>query len=208
VIIDGHGRSRNIAYAFHAYEDTQSHLWVLRHLFSVLPARVDRVYVSAITTIGGVFLHLCCLHHLVETLLRILPRSSVPDIKHSVPSFGQHITRFPLLRARNPGTHSLTNILFRVRTFNGSCGQCYVITKFTAGVRTSGRIKVENRVNKAFGDTKTPISIVIGRLLERTNEKTEMEKLHDRQVMSYVIVIVYHGLTLYYRNPVPGTTLK
>ena len=58
----------------------------------------------------------------------------------------------------------------------------WVGTRFTCGVRTSGRIEAENHVNKLFSGPKTMISTLVENLINRKKEQEEKTTLKVRSV--------------------------
>ena len=200
VVVDEYGKSRNIAYVLHAYEDTESHTWVSTHLFAVLPPHINRVYVSdsdtrlesAIAQLGGIW-HLLCLHHLggnlsknLTTLLgarfQLFSLDFWQTYHQMCPaafdeSWKNLLEKYPLTR------RYLTKELWPKHE---RWAWCYVTTEFTCGIRTSGRLEVENRINKEFGNTKTPVSTLIDRLITQANEQENNNTLQDHRVRCFL----------------------
>jgi hypothetical protein len=58
----------------------------------------------------------------------------------------------------------------------------YVMTRFTCGVRTSGRIESEHQKNRDYGNSKTPLHALVEKLIERSDSQNVSERLRDRQV--------------------------
>jgi hypothetical protein len=58
----------------------------------------------------------------------------------------------------------------------------YLATRYMCGVRTSGRVEGENRVNKLIGDSKTTAYELVMKLIERSNMQADLEVLRVREV--------------------------
>ena len=58
----------------------------------------------------------------------------------------------------------------------------YVSHKFTCGVRTNGRVEVENRITKAFGGPRKSLKDLFDGLNERTDGQSLQETLRVRDV--------------------------
>lgn len=198
VIVDGQYVTQNVGYSFLNSETTESHQWALRHLFGMLPLRVDRVFVSdhdlalekAIELLGDdAPFHLLCLHHLAGNFVLQLKRILLLDFDACYSQFWlvyyslspdafeaawtAFISKWPL------AAPYLNDQLYPTRK---RWAWCYVKSRFTAGVRTSGRIERENRVNRDFGDSSTPLHTICDRLISRSIEQDEQSRLRKRQV--------------------------
>ncbi|PPQ81028.1 hypothetical protein CVT26_002883 [Gymnopilus dilepis] len=196
IIIDNFGKSRNIWYALQAYEDAATHSWVFRcHLevagvppTTLITDRGPGLISSAIRDLPLTD-HVYCLFHLDENVTKNLrPRlgSEWPDFQRNFwrvynavsPEefdrlWNELISRFPAAK------EYLENELYPCRE---KWAWAWVSTKFTAGVRTNGRVEIENRVNKEFADPKTSIFQVYVRLNERTQGQAADDMIRVRDV--------------------------
>ncbi|KAJ7641616.1 hypothetical protein FB45DRAFT_702424, partial [Roridomyces roridus] len=60
-----------------------------------------------------------------------------------------------------------------------------ISSTFTAGVRTTGRVESENRVNKIIGGPKKTLLQLFDGLNARTDEQTENDLIRQRQLHEY-----------------------
>ncbi|KAF8319136.1 hypothetical protein DL93DRAFT_2054055 [Clavulina sp. PMI_390] len=193
-VIDHHNRTRTIAFAILDSESTGSHGWALGHLFNILPPLAFRPYFSdhdlaleKALTQHDVW-HGLCIHHISGNILLQLRRILLGRFDQFFADFWR------VYYALSPAAfeHAWSQL---VENYPEACSyleeQLYptrdrwrwasVMSRFTAGVRTTGRVEGENRVNRDFGDSSTPIHVLFERLLERINTQDEQAKLRNRQ---------------------------
>ena len=197
VVINHRNKTQVIAYALHTTETIEDHEWVLRILFTSLQPRIDRVYVSdfdlaldhVVATFG--IYHVLCLHHLSSNIA-----------KNLAPVLG--VLFQPFLTRFWQAYYSVSPAAFDVRwaalltDFPRSRDYLekvleptkerwawhWTATRFTCGVRTSGRVESENRVNKMFGNPKSSLFSLVKTLIEHSDEQMEQEQLAAREVRS------------------------
>ncbi|KAJ7785371.1 hypothetical protein DFH07DRAFT_726502, partial [Mycena maculata] len=75
-----------------------------------------------------------------------------------------------------------------------------VSTIFTAGVRTTGRVETENRVNKAIGGPKKSLFQLYCGLNDRTKDQTEHEQIDQRQTLFLRIINILRKFVGPYAN--------
>jgi hypothetical protein len=197
IIIDGHGRSRNAWYAFQALEDHAHHAWVLQcHLDSAgfapetFISDRHRSLISAVEEVLVVSEHIFCMHHLDgnvdKNLRKVIPSDQWMSFKNNF---------WAVYRAISPEDF---DIQWRQLTAQYSAAQkyldeelypcrrqwawVYVSHKFTCGVRTNGRVEVENRITKAFGGPRKSLKDLFDGLNERTDGQSLQETLRVRDV--------------------------
>lgn len=196
ILIDNFGSSRNAWYAFHKSEDTDTHNWVFRcHLDSV--GRPPEILVSDRhpSLIGSAKItmpltnHFYCLNHLNGNIAQKLRPVLGPEWDNFTRDFWaayravspEEFDRlWNLLLSRYPaGRIYLEEEIYPSREH---WGWAWLSTTFTAGVRTNGRVEVENRVNKALGGPKKTLFQVFNALNERTASQTAKEMVQVREV--------------------------
>jgi hypothetical protein len=196
IVIDNFGRTRNCWYAIHRTEDTETHNWVFKnHLRgSRRPPEVlgsDRhssLIASAVDTLPLTF-HLYCLHHLggnIATNLRPVLRSDWDQfncdfwVAYRAVSPEEFEREWHVLTTRYPSAAKyLDEELYSCRSH---WAWAWVSTIFTGGVRTTGRVEGENRVNKAIGGPKKTFLQLFNGLNDRTQEQTSKDLIQVRQV--------------------------
>lgn len=192
-------------YALHQKEDTETHIWVLQEHLKGAEAppeifgsdRHPSLIAAARATIPTA-LHIYCLHHLTGNIaqnLRVKLGSDWGDFQqhfwavyHAV-SPDEFDRLWDLLTTRYPIAQPyLDEELYPCRQ---RWAYAWVGTVFTAGVRTTGRMESENRVNKAIGGPKKSIFQLYDGLNVRTNDQTQLDLISQRQVcVSYMCYIL------------------
>ena len=197
IIIDGHNRSQNAWYAFQALEDHAHHAWVLQcHLNSTGYAPETfisdrhRSLISAVEEVLVVSEHIFCMHHLDgnvdKNLRKVIPSDQWMPFKNNFWAVYRAISpedfdlQWRQLTAQYPTAQKyLDEELFPCRR---QWAWVYVSHKFTCGVRTNGRVEVENRITKAFGGPRKSLKDLFDGLNERTNGQSLQETLRVRDV--------------------------
>ena len=195
IVIDHQCKSRNIAYALHTTESAEDHEWVVNILFEVLTPNPNRFYFSdfdlAIDKVLSTkdITHGLCLHHLAGNITKSLGPALGALFQSFVAAFWQvYYTISPddfelkwakLLEDFPRSRAYLEKVLYPVKE---RWAWAWISACFTCGVRTSGRVECENRVNKLFGNTKTSVYKLVKALIERVHQQKEDEKLSAVQV--------------------------
>ena len=201
VVIDNTGTSRNAWYALHATEDLAHHNWVLRcHLDSaggvhpeVFASDRSQTLISSVEATLPLTDHIYCLHHLdgnVTTNLRGSLGTEWSNFQHDFWAAYRAVSPeefdrlWKHLVSRYPSTQAYLDAeLFPSRE---RWAWAWVSFKFTAGVRTNGRVEAENRVNKSIGGPKTGLKQLFDRLNERTNGQRVNEMIRVREVCKFL----------------------
>ena len=196
VVIDNTGSSRNAWYALHATEDLAHHNWVMRcHLDSagthpeVFASDRSASLISSVEAILPLTDHIYCLHHLdgnVTTNVRGGLGAEWGNFQHDFWAAYRAVSPEEFERlwkhlvTRYPSTQAyLDSELYLCRK---RWAWAWVSFKFTAGVRTNGRVEAENRVNKLIGGPKTGLKQLFDRLNERTDGQHVNEMIRVREV--------------------------
>ena len=226
VIVDQFFVTQNIAYALHDGETADDHAWALDCLLGVLPLLPSRVLLSdydtgleaAIKKYPGIW-HGRCLHHLegnfTKKLALILSplyqsfREEFWTVYHAIsPVAFEHawarlIEHYPAVGPYLQGEPWMTRERW---------AWTYVATRFTCGVRTSGRVEGENAVNRLLGDSKTSLYDLVLNLIARAAAQGDMEVLRICQVSStsrffssFLVLIMMQATWL--RHPTQTDTL-
>lgn len=196
VAIDGFGVSRNIWYCFQEREDAETHAWVLQCHLSTAP-RPPSVFISdkdlaleaAVRETLPFTEHILCLHHLGGNISKNLQPGLGTDWEafmqdfwamYRSPSPDRFDVLFHQILDDYPAAASyLQSALYPTRH---RWAHAWVSTKFTCGIRTNGRVEVENRVNKSLGGPKTTFLTLFNRLNARTDEQSQKHLVAIRQV--------------------------
>ncbi|CAD6904330.1 unnamed protein product [Tilletia controversa] len=186
-VVDGAGRTRNVAYVVQDREDKEAHQWALEQLIitsgfepSVVMSDQDSAFISAVRKVSPTSRHLLCLWHLWKNVRRNL----LSKLRQEWPTFcnvfwSVYQSPSPVafeLRWRNmlqqfPRAHDyLESIQYPNRR---SWAAAWTRTQFTANTRTTGRVESENGVNKLFSNRKTTLSELFPRLLERASQQSD-----------------------------------
>jgi hypothetical protein len=196
VVIDQFFSTRNIAYAFHDGEKAEDHDWALDCLFGVLPPVLERVYFSdfdkgleaAISKRSGIW-HGRCLHHLEGNITKNLVPTLGPLFQPFREAFWA-VYYSPSPAAFERSWNQLLEDFPDAQPYlqaelwptRARWAWPFVATRFTCGVRTSGRVEGENSVNKLLGNVKTTLYDLAMKLMARTEQQTDMEVMRIRQV--------------------------
>src|ERR1700690_3937 len=199
VVIDHFFVSRNIAYALHSSETADEHDWALNCLFEVLPNCPGRVFFSdadkgldlAISRRSGseISFHGRCLNHLDGNVTkRLAPvlgplfqsfREAFWNVYYSPSPAALERVWAELIAKYPTAAPYLVNELWPDRK---RWAWAYVATRYTCGVRTSGRVEVENAVNKLLGHSKTTVHDLCMALIQRADSQKDFEVLRIREV--------------------------
>jgi hypothetical protein len=195
IIVDNFGASRNAWYAFQATEDAESHRWIFQcHLEAaqrppeVLLSDRHGSLISAASQTIPLSRHLYCLHHLTGNItqnLRIVIGSQWEDfmrdfwIVYRAVSPTEFDRLWTNIMAKFPRAHNYLGEIYDCRE---RWAWAWVSHIFTAGIRTNGRVEVENRINKVFGGPKKTLLQLFNSLNERTDGQTVQEMVRVREV--------------------------
>ena len=191
IIIDLSGASRNCFYALHAQEDTLTLSWVLechtKHAGiapEVFGSDRDAALIRGVAETSPLTFHFYCLHHTQGNV-----------VTHARQSLGGRLGSFlqdfwATYRAVSPDEferlwHQLMTKYSEMENYlNGELYSCrerwawaWISTRFTAGVRTTGRVESENRISKVAVTAKTSPK----QLFDFLNERTLQQSVHDLQ---------------------------
>lgn len=217
VVIDQFFKTRNIAYALHNGETANEHQWALDCLFEVLPQCSTRVFFSdadkgldlAVSrrSEAEISFHGRCLNHLDGNIVKKLAPILGPLFQSFREAFwGAYYAISPAalenvwadLVAKYPG--AAPYLQQEIWPDRERWAWAHVVTRFTCGVRTSGRVEGENRINKLLGDTKTTVYALCTNLIRRAEVQSDAEALRIREVRAFT----HHSsniLTLAIRQP-------
>ncbi|KAJ3516162.1 hypothetical protein NLJ89_g1290 [Agrocybe chaxingu] len=228
IIIDGHGSSRNVWYALHAVEDRSHFSWVLQSHIETTGYAPDvfmsdrhAALISSVQETMPLTDHCFCMHHLDgnvdQNLRRTVPPTEWSQFKDgfwaayravSPEEFDRHWRE---LTQRFPSAQKyLDNELYPCRE---QWAWAFMSHKFTCGVRTTGRVEGENRVNKAIGGPKKSLKELFDGLNKRTDGQSvqELIKVRDssRRQHASSIELIFPGplqLLREYAGPFALTT--
>lgn len=196
VIIDGSGRSRNVWYALQEREDIASHSWVLDcYLISTGNAPPDIFFsdrhasvIAAVEHRMPTSAHFFCLNHLngnlTENLVSCLGLQWkdftsafwkvywAPSPEDFDRAWAHLLAVFPAAR---PYLHE------HIYPIRHQWAWAWLSLRFTAGTRTTGRVEVENRVNKTFTGPKVTVLQMFDQLNFRTKGQSARETEALRQ---------------------------
>lgn len=190
IIVDNFGKSCNIWYCLQKTESVALHTWVLQnHLDTAQQA--SEIFASdchislciAIPSVMPFTHHIYCLHHLTSNVSQNL-RSRIGQDQ-----WVSFLKEFWIVyRSISPETFDrLWNELLlhypdAYEYLNNELYPCrqrwawaWVSHMFTAGIRTNGRLEVENQVNKYLGGPKKTALQLVQALNERTHEQAQKE---------------------------------
>jgi hypothetical protein len=185
IIIDSNGRSRNGWYAFQKKEDTETHEWIFRcHLRvsgevhpEILVSDRSGALIAAASSVLIFTFHIFCLSHLLENIDKNLARALGGDWKNFLEDFWgcyravspeDFETKWADLVRRYPGARAYLHELHQVRD---RWAWAWISVVFTAGIRTNGRVEVENRITKVLSGPKKTLFQVFNALNDRTEEQ-------------------------------------
>lgn len=204
VVIDHQQKTRSLAYALHTTETIEDHKWAVDHLFSLLPPHPSRVYfsdfdlaVDHVMSSKDVW-HGLCLHHLGDNITKNLapvlgvlfqPFSmAFWQVYYSISPDAFDVKWAKLLEDFPRSRDYLERVLGPTKE---RWAWAWVSARFTCGVRTSGRVESENRINKLLGDTKTGLYDLVRNLIERAEEQAGNEKLNAIKVRSWFTLVTH-----------------
>jgi hypothetical protein len=199
IIIDGFGHSRNAWYCFQEVEDADTHAWVFRnHLQSagrapdaLISDRSPAIILAASRTMPTTS-HIYCLYHLegnITTNLRPVLGAAWEAFKakfwdmYLSPAPESFEQRWSTLIDEYPLAEQYLAELYGCKE---RWAYAWVMTMFTAGTRTNGRVESENRVNKGLGGPKKNFKQFVEALNERSGEQTVNDMIEVRQVCSTI----------------------
>ncbi|RXW11648.1 hypothetical protein EST38_g14207 [Candolleomyces aberdarensis] len=196
IIVDGQGSSRNVWYCLMLLENTDYHSWVLRCLLNASNDQHPQIFVSdrdtaliaAVRDILPMSFHIYCLHHLSGNFDTNLPKLAIPFNKFLVdfwnafravsPEEFDHL--WAILCGKYPrAANYLNKNLYETREH---WAWAWTSHRFTAGIRTNGRVESENRITTNFGGPKKSAKQLYDGLNERTEQQSEKEKRNARDV--------------------------
>lgn len=202
LIIDHMFKSCNIAYALHTSETIHDHKWCLDQLFAVLPPMFPplpkRAYFSdydlaldvAVSDYEDVW-HGLCIHHMGGNLAKNLAAPLGPlfqpfqdqfyQVYYSISPDAFEISWEKLLEDYPCSRDYLQKVFWPTRE---RWAWAWVSARFSCGVRTSGRVESENRVNKLFGNSKTTLFGLVKELIHHSDDQDTNKKLSARKVHS------------------------
>lgn len=138
--------------------------------------------------------HGLCIHHISGNILKNLQRILGVDFQaffkefwvvyYSISPTALETSWMSLLNTYPLAASYLSNELWPNRE---QWAWTFVTNCFTAGIRTSGRIESENNINRAFGDSKTSMDELVGRMTARTEQQEESNKMRKRQVSQLIL---------------------
>ncbi|KAE8224935.1 hypothetical protein CF319_g2242 [Tilletia indica] len=180
-VVDGAGRTRNIAYVLQDRQDRESHQWALEQLVmasgaepSVVMSDQDSAFMGAVRRACPSAHHLLCLWHLWKNVRKNLLSKLRNDWTRFCNSFWA-VYRSPSPKAFEKRWTELIRLFPRAKSYleavqypnRRSWAAAWTRTQFTANTRTTGRVESENGVNKMLSGRKTTLSELVPRLLER-----------------------------------------
>lgn len=196
VVIDGRGASRNLAFGLSSHENIDSHRWMFSMLFKHIPQMRERVIFSdhdpaleAALKDWPDVIHKLCLHHILENLKKNLRGL----LGHQYAKFSAAFWAMQLAISPDAFTTAwddlVTNFPATEDYLNGHLwdtrtkwGRPWVATRFTCGVRTTGRVESENKENRKGNNTKTSVYDLVVSLLDRIKAQSEQAALAAREV--------------------------
>ncbi|KIJ19111.1 hypothetical protein PAXINDRAFT_70136 [Paxillus involutus ATCC 200175] len=180
VVINNFGASRNSWYAFHRVEDTDTHAWVFQcHLESarkppdIVVSDRSGAVIAVVARTMPLTRHLYCLHHLKGNMANKLRLVIGAEWNNFVRDF------WAAYRAVSPEEHYLNDELHSCRQ---KWAWAWTSHTFTAGIRTNGRVEVENWTNKMLGGPKKPLLELFNNLNECTNGQSAQEMIRAREI--------------------------
>ncbi|KAF8239477.1 hypothetical protein L208DRAFT_1236878, partial [Tricholoma matsutake] len=173
IIIDNFGKSRNAWYAFHHSKDIATHTWVFQcHLDAagkhpkVVASDRHPSLLASVPHVMPLSHHVYCLHHLngnVTVQLRAALGSDWINFNHEF-----WATYWAYLEEE----------LYPCRE---KWAWAWIMTKFTAGVRTNDCAEAENKTSKTLGNAKKTLLQVFDALNQRTLDQTDHELIQTRE---------------------------
>jgi hypothetical protein len=132
--------------------------------------------------------HIYCLSHLIENVDRNLGRTLGPEWKNFLRDFWSCYravspenfeTQWQALVQRYPAAAAYLSELYQCRD---RWAWAWISLRFTAGIRTNGRVEVENRITKHISGPGKNLFQVFTALNERTKDQHKAELLKVREV--------------------------
>ena len=196
IIIDNFGKSRNAWYAFHRSEDIATHTWVFQcHLDAackhpeVVASDRHPSLIASVPLVMPLSHHIYCLHHLngnVTVQLRAALGSDWINFNREFWATYRAVSPvefdrlWDLLVSHYPAAKQyLEEELYPCRE---KWAWPWIMTKFTAGVRTNGRAEAENKTSKTLGNAKKTLLQVFDALNQRRLDQTDHELIQVREV--------------------------
>lgn len=197
VIIDGCRSSRNVWYALQEREDLHSYAWVfdcfLESTGNTPPGCLFSDRHPAVIAAADLRIpltpHFFCLNHLngnvADNLVPVLGQRWQSFLTHFFrvywsPSPEEFDRRWDALLSEFPPARPyLQDHLYPIRQH---WAWPWLSLTFTAGTRTTGRVEVENRVNKCLGGPTATVKQLFDKLNLRTSAQTAKETMQFRQV--------------------------
>ncbi|KAJ7859756.1 hypothetical protein B0H13DRAFT_1639881, partial [Mycena leptocephala] len=172
-------RSHNSWYAFQKKEDTEMFVWILGNHLRAAGDVHPEIFISdragaliaAVAVILCFTFHIYCLSHLIENLDRNLSRTLGPEWQNFLRDF------WSCYRAVSPENFE-THELYQCRD---RWAWAWISLRFTAGIRTNGRVEVENRITKHISGPGKNLFQVFTALNERTKDQHKAELLKVRE---------------------------
>ncbi|KAE8184867.1 hypothetical protein CF328_g7723 [Tilletia controversa] len=186
-VVDGAGRTRNVAYVVQDREDQESHEWVLTHLLAtygnqprIIVSDQDAGFSSAVQSILPSSHHILCIWHIWQNITKNVK----PKLRGKWPKFAEVfwcVYKAPSPAAFEKRWTAFLQMFPSAEPYLGanqyhtrkSWAAAWVRTKFTVNVRTTGRVESENGVNKLLGGRKTTLTDLFKRLLCRADDQLE-----------------------------------
>jgi len=205
ILVDGENRSRNVAYCLSERQDQEAFLWVFRHLQKVMRDDPNTVGLEAVfsdragaisVAVGEIWpmtFHGKCIFHLRENLKKNL----IGRLKWRLPAFEEQFwkvygmpspasfinTRNELLRDWTEVSDYLEQHIFS--DYEG-WAWCFVGTRFTAGIRTTGRVECEHKNQKLIGlGPNCTLRQVFEALTSRTEDQADDAYWDELKVIQY-----------------------
>lgn len=137
--------------------------------------------------------HIVCLHHM-EGNLTVNLRSALGGewntflgrfwavYRAVCPEIFKSMWQQPLLDYPAAGPYLSSN-LYPIRH---RWAHPWISCRFTAGIRTNGRVESENRTNKILGGPKTSLVQLFENLNQRTREQVSKEQIAVRNVSTFI----------------------
>ncbi|KAF7345871.1 hypothetical protein MVEN_01609100 [Mycena venus] len=178
----------------HWYHHTESFAWILRcHLRAtgdihpeLFVSDRSGALIAAVVLVLIFTFHIYCLSHLLENVDRNLGRvlgdawrSFLPDFWacYRAVSPEDFETQWQALVQRYPAARSYLTDLYECRD---RWAWAWISVRFTAGIRTNGRVEVENRITKTITGPGKTLFQVFNALNERTQEQKRDENIRVR----------------------------
>ena len=201
IIIDSSAKSRNVFYTLHAREDVATHSWVLQcyikhtgFVFEAFGSDRAAALIQSVPEVSPLSYHFYCSHHtqgnVVKHARQHLGGSLGPFFQdfwatYRAVSPEEFERLWKRLISRYP---SLKDYLHReLYSCREQWAWAWVCTKFTVGVRTTGRVESENCVSKEFAGAKTSAKQLFDLLNERTMQQTSLHLQRVRDVRVFIL---------------------